>query len=683
MSKFAILLLSSMLLPLNLEAQRAISAFRLGSPLTIDGHHEAEHWIGADSATGFFQMEPSSGAAASEPTICYIGYDDNMVYISVKLFQKTEVIAKATSRDAFSKGDDCFVLVIDPYNDNRSGYGFWINPLGTLSDFRINDDGRNVDENWDAEWSAATVVQEDGWTLEMAIPFRSIRFKPGSDTWGINFGRVVRSNFETAYWSGVLSEDFRISQSGKLMGISPPDKGGKLSLFPYATLRYENNEFTGVENQLKPDAGGDVKWQISPNLTFDGTVNPDFATVEADQERINLTRYELNYPEKRLFFQEGNEMYSTRIKTFYSRRIEDILYGAKLSGKAGKYNFNALNAREINANDEGGAPSFFTTARVKRDFLESSSVGLTAVDRRNDSSYVTSFSGDYILNLGETWKLTGQLVASLPGDFLSHSAWFVRFAKENNIYHMHVRYTELGENFRENVNQTGYVVDDNRREIDSDLSYRWWLRNRFFEYIEVESRNNAFWARTTGVLRSYNFTQAVEFYFQKRFSFEYAYNNEFKLFEKEYYNHRHSFELGYNTAEWSHAALGYSFGDNFDRNFQRLSFSGRIKITEKLSAQYSGDLIHFDPDPENSSTLINVLSFNYNFTRDLWIRVFAQNTTHNSRVYFYGMAGWRFKPPFGALYLIYSHDQLAEIMGDPSQVDALFLKATFPITVFK
>ena len=337
----------------------------------------------------------------------------------------------------------------------------------------------------------------------------------------------------------------------------------------------------------------------------------------------------------------------------------------------------------MSGDDEGNPPSFYTTARIKRDFLESSSVGMTAVDRRNDSSYTSSLSGDYVLNLGETWKLTGQLVGSWPGDFLSHSAWFVRFAKENNYYHMHVRYTELGENFQENVNQTGYVVDDDRREVDSDLSYRWWLRNNIFEYIEAGTRNNAFWARTTGNLRSWNFTESVEFYLQNRFSFEYRYNNEYKLFDKEYYNYRHSFEVGYNTAEWSNVKVEYSFGRNFDRDFRRISLSGRMKITEKFSAQYSGDLISFNPDPDNSSTLINVASLNYNFTRDLWIRVFAQNITRSSRIYFYGMAGWRFKPPFGALYLIYSHDQEAEIMGDPTQADALFLKLTLPITVFK
>ncbi len=665
------------------HGQRSIQAFQLLSPINIDGYHEPEKWVGADSATDFFQMEPTPGDAASQPTVTYIGYDTENLYISVNLYQEANVLAKAMNRDAITKGDDCFVLVIDPYNDNRTGYGFWTNPLGTQTDFRINDDGRNLDVNWDAEWQTASSVHEMGWTLEMSIPFKSLQFKPGTDTWGVNFGRILRESFETVYWSGTMTDDFRISQGGKLIGIVPPSSKSKLTIFPYGSLRYENNEFTGVDGKIAPDAGADVKWQITPNMTADGTVNPDFATVEADQERINLTRYELNYPEKRLFFQEGNEMYSTRIRTFYSRRIQDILYGAKLNGKAGKYNFNAMNVRTLQSSEDGEPPSFFTIARMKRDFLESSSVGLTVVDRRNDSSFVTSFSGDYVLNLGDTWKLTGQFVASMPGDLLSHSAWFVRFAKETNFYHMHVRYSEFGENFQENVNQTGYVVDDDRREIDSDISYRWWLRTSIFQYIEVNSRNNIFWARTTGDLRSWNVTEAVELYFQNRFSLAYSFNNEYKLFDKEYYNHRHNIEIGYNTAEWSHATIQYTFGRNFDRDFQRYSMGGRMKITEKLSAQYSGDLIYFTPDEDNLSTFINVGSLNYNFTKDLWIRVFAQNSTSSSKVYFYGMTGWRFKPPFGAVYLIYSHDQEAELMGDLAHADALFLKLTVPIAIIR
>lgn len=680
---FYLLLLLSLMCSVTASAQRSITAFPLESSLVIDGIHEPELWVGADSATGFVQMEPVPGEAASQSTVAYIGFDEKNIYVSVKLFQSTDLQAKVMNRDVLTKGDDGFALVLDPYNDNRSGYGFWTNPLSTQTDFRINDDGRSIDVNWDTEWKTVSVMHQWGWSVEMAIPFKSIRYKPGGDTWGLNFSRRLTQQQETVNWSGTMTDDFRISQGGKLTGIKVPESKGKLTLFPYASLRFENNEFTGVENQVKPDAGGDVKWQISPNVTADATINPDFATVEADQERINLTRYELNYPEKRLFFQEGNEMYRTRIRTFYSRRVQDILYGAKIGGKAGRTNFNALNTRTLQFSEEDEPPSFFTTARIKQDFLESSSLGFTTVDKRNDSSFVTSFSGDYVLNLGETWKLTGQFVASVPGDLLSHSAWFVRFAKETNYYHMHVRYSEFGENFQENVNQAGYVVDDDRREVDSDLSYRWWIKNKLFQYIEVGTLNNVFWARTTGVLRSWNINESVEFYLQNRFSLRYRYSNEYKLFEKDYYNHQNSFSLGYNTAEWSYAEVSYSFGRNFDRDFQRYSLEGRIKITEKFAVEYNGDLIQFTPDTENLSTFINVVALHYNFTPDLWVKIFAQNSTSSSKFYFYGLAGWRFKPPFGAIYLIYSHDQEAELMGELARADAVFLKITLPISVIR
>jgi hypothetical protein len=199
----------------------------------------------------------------------------------------------------------------------------------------------------------------------------------------------------------------------------------------------------------------------------------------------------------------------------------------------------------------------------------------------------------------------------------------------------------------------------------------------------VETRNNAFWARTTGVLRSWNINESLEFYLQNRFSLTYSYNNEYKLFDKDYYNHRHSIDLGYNTAEWSFASAGYSFGHNFDRDFQRYSLGGRMKITDKMAVEYSGDLIKFSPDEDNFSTLINVFSVNYNFTNDLWVKLFAQNSTSTSKLYFYGLAAWRFRPPFGAVYLIYSHDQEAELRGEFARADALFLKITLPIAVIR
>ena len=657
----------------SMHAQKQVKVFQLDSSPLIDGVFEPEKWNGAEAETGFVQMEPRKGQPASEKTMVYFGINDKSIYVVFICYQSTSIIAQNQSRDALSKSEDLVALILDTYNDGRSGYVFLTNALGTQFDLKLNDDGRNEDLNWDTEWKCAAKINEYGWTAEIEIPFKSLKYKRGQDEWGINFGRVIRSGFETAYWSGVLTEDFRISQGGKAIGIETPGSPMKLTVFPYLSV------FISTGEDWKLDGGGDIRWQISPNVSFNGTINPDFATVEADQEQINLTRYELSYPEKRLFFQEGNEMYSTRIKTFYSRRIQDIDFGSRVNGKIGRTQFNVLNVKSPELSEEEPA-TWFTAARAKYDFLKSSSLGFTFVDKSWSDGYTRSLSVDYVMNLGKTWKLTGQLVGSAPGDFMSHSAWFVRFARENNIYHYHVRYTEIGEKFRENVNQTGFVTDDNRREIDSDITYKWWLKNNTFEYIHFQSRNNIFWGRTTGDLRSWYLTDALNFYFKNRFNFEYSYNNEYKLYEKDYYNHRHRFELGYNTEEWSHAMISYTTGDNFDRDFYLISGGGQIKLFQHLSLSYSANILEFSPDFDNNSTFINVFSANYNFTNNLWLQVFAQNNTKEENVYFYGKLGWRFKPPFGALYLIYSRDQYGEESGLPG-TDNFFLKLTYPISL--
>ncbi len=658
----------------KLFPQKTLQAFTINSTLLIDGKFDTDIWTGADSAFGFIQMEPKPGDPATEPTTAWFGYDDKNIYAVFKCYQQTALVAKNQSRDALSKNDDVVGLVIDTYNDNRTGYGFLVNPLGTQVDFKINDDGNNIDLNWDTEWKCVSAEFDGGWCVEIMIPLKSLKFKNGLDTWGINFGRVIRSNFETAYWTGPLTNDFRISQGGKLKGLNISGRKMQLTLFPYLSV------FKTTGEKIKADGGGDIKWQITPNVSLNGTVNPDFSTVEADQVMINLTRYELRYPEKRLYFQEGNEMYNTRFRTFYSRRIQDIDFGERLNGKIGGYQFNIVNAMTSRMPDDS-SHYFFTAASIKRDILNSSSLGLILVDKSGKDSYTRSLSLDYTLNLGKTWYLTGQFVGSAPGDFWSHSAWFMRFARENNIYHYHIRYSNVGNNFRENVNQTGFITDDDRREIDFEGTYKFWIKNKVFEYINIRSNNNIFWSQT-GVLRSWNTDNSVNAYFSNRISTGYNYNNEYKLYEKGFYNHRHEFTLGYNTEEWSHVQTGFSTGRNFDKDFYLYRGGFRVKPIQNLSVEFSTSYLRFVPDPDSSSTFINVLTANYNFTNDLWIKVFAQNSTANERIYIYGLFGWRFKPPFGALYFIYSHDNYI-ITDNPVQLNSYFLKLTLPIAVVK
>lgn len=630
----------------------------------------------------FTQLEPEKGAASSEPTSILLWHNRDTLYFFAYCYQpRLSIVSNRQSRDVISKDDDVITLILDTYNDGRSGYGFMANPLGTQTDFKIADDGRTISNEWDVEWTVETRISDSGWEALFKIPFSSLKFKRRNKTWGFNVGRIIRKNFETSWWSGEMNDDFRISQGGMLTGIDVPGKSKWLDLFPYTTLKVEQSSGDDKIN-FKPDIGGDIRIRILSSLQANLTINPDFATVEGDRERINLSRYELSYPEKRIFFLEGNEMFNTRIRTFYSRRIGDIDFGGKITGKVDDFAVNAISVKSSRDSELDTLGAWFNSLRLKKDILKSSNIGITYAGKTWNGGYARSISGDYMLNLGNAWILTGQFVGSFPGDFFTHSAWFVRFARESNVYHYHIRFSDIGKDFMQNVNETGFITDDDRLELDSDISYKWWIKNNSaLRYIFLLTKNNVFWSHH-GTLRSWYLTDIVRFYFNNRISVDLMYNNEFKLFEKKYYNNKYGITLGYNTDEWNSAEIEYQWGYNFDRDFYLLSWSGKTKIFKKLSIDYSGNYLSFNPDTTNSNTFINILSLNYYLTRDFWIRVFAQNSTNTDKIYIYGLIGWRFKPPFGVVYLIYSKDRYVMFPENKDfNSNVLFLKFTYPISI--
>ncbi len=661
-----------------LAGKEVTSAF-IDTPPNIDGILADNEWTDAASTTGFTQLQPHKGAPASEKTMVFLQQNADYLFVAFQCFQDnpSKIVANISRRDQLDNSDDAVLLLLDTFNDKRSAVAFWMNPLGTQTDVFITDDGRNSDLNWDTEWQAAARITDTGWTAEMAIPFDRIRYKNGLQTWGINFARVIRANAEIAYWSGELNDNYRVSQGGLLTGLKVPQKSKSFRLTPYTTLRYENSDITQNHNKWLADAGVDASYQLTPGVRVDASLNPDFATVEGDQEQINLTRWELSFPEKRLFFLEGNALYSTRIRTFYSRRIGDIDWGAKATGKIGDYDFSALSAATASDADLEIPTAQFTALRLKKDILNSSSIGLTAVDKTWKNGYSRSLSGDFLLNPGEAWIITGQFVVSAPGVSMAHSAYFLRVSNESNLHHVHLRYSDTGEKFKDNVNQTGFVRDDDMRELDSDLSYFFWPQSSPLKYIFVESRNNIFWSHA-GTLRSWYVTETARFYLKNRFSLQLSYNDEFKLYEKKYYNHQYQIQIGYNADEWQAVKGGYTWGTNFDRDFELFSFGIQHRFFERLALGYDFQSITFVPDQTNRSNNLHILSIDYNVTRDLWLRLFTQTSSRDDRLYLYGLFGWRFFPPFSSLYIIYTTDRFDELQYlEQRKNDILFLKLSY------
>ena len=327
-------LIGLVLLPLGTPADSlySLSAVYTASAPSIDGLVSDSVWSQAAVAESFIQYEPQRGRASEAPTRAYLLYDEATLYVAFQLDDALPPTAQLTRRDADLLNDDCVILVLDSFNDQQSAYYFMTNALGTQTDGRIANDGRTVDPTWDTSWQAAATRTAAGWSVEMAIPFTSIKYKAGENrTWGINLGRSRRRTLELSFWAGPLDNAFRVSQAGRLTGlnVAPPTRRRQVILYGLSRIQQDDkNDW---------DAGGDFRYAVTPELSAFATVNPDFATIEADQEQINLTRFELSLPEKRPFFLEGAELFRQRIRTFYSRRIPEIIAGGRVLGKTGPF----------------------------------------------------------------------------------------------------------------------------------------------------------------------------------------------------------------------------------------------------------------------------------------------------------------------------------------------------------
>ncbi len=594
-------------------------------------------------------------------------YDAGHLYIAFRCWDDEPVTAQLTQRDADLTSDDAVAVFLDTYLDRQTAYYFLTNPLGTQMDGRLAEDGRQSDETWDSPWTSAAKRTDYGWSAELAIPFTSIEYASGAGTtWGINLVRTRPRTLEYDTWAYPLDSRFRVSQAGRLVGLDLDAPSRRHQVIPYALARAEQHGPAGGQ------AGLDLRYNLTTRTALYGTVNPDFAVIEADVEEVNLTRFEVSLPEKRQFFLEGNELYNQRIRTFYSRRIEDIVAGAKLLGKQGAWTTAFLSVQTDPIEDQGRAN--FTVARLQRDVFGRSSVAFAAGNRSFDARNNGSASIDANLFFTGTWGMTAQVVQSWGEYGRGAAAYFVRPSYDSPTGHFHVRYTHLGDRLRDNLNVIGQITDDDRREIDSATEKTFWVKSGAFERIQHDSNYNAYWSQT-GILRSWQVDETVEVEFRNRWSVELDWTEEFKRFEKDFRNRSVGFGVGYNTREFQSAQAKVTIGRNFDADFQLWEASAKYKVTDALSAEYSLERLNLSPDPEDESTWIHVSRVNHFFTKDLFLRLLVQTNTSIERNNVQAVFAWRYRPPFGTVQIAYQRGT-AEFGERSNQGHTVFLKMT-------
>ncbi len=662
---------------LSANSRFSLNITKVQSPPRIDGFINEEVWQSADAAQDFLQYEPNRGKPSETKTKAVVLYDAEHLYVAFSLWEPEAATAQLTRRDANLFNDDAVILLLDTYHDQRSAYYFMTNILSTQTDGRIVDDGRTVDDTWDAPWRCASQKTEFGWTVEMAIPFTSLRYAAGDSVkWGVNFGRCRRRNLETSYWAGPLENRFRVSQAGTLVGLQLAPPVRRHQVIPYGLSQFQENQ----SEQL--DAGVDLRYSFTPKMSANVTVNPDFATIEADQEEINLSRFELGLSEKRQFFLEGNELFQQRIRTFYSRRIPDITVGGKVLGKQGSWTLAGLASRSEPLNDSTKAT--YAVARAQKDVLGSSNVAFMIANRARQGSNHGSASMDATLFFTKTFGMTAQLVKSYGAFDAGSWAYFVRPSYDSPTGHFHVRYTHLGEHVAENGNAIGFIRDDNRRELDSAIEKTIWIRKGLLQRANYDSNYNIYWGQD-GTLRSWRIDQTADVELRNRFGFEFDYSEEFRResfdaeegqeIEKDFQNRQVEFTVGYNQREFQSAELGFMFGKNFNSDFRLLSAGAGFKVTPQLSLEYELERLTLNPDPENESTWIHVVKANHSFTKDLFLRVFFQTSSVIDRKNLQAVFVYRYQPPFGTIQLAYQRGTAKR--GERSeQGNTFFVKVT-------
>jgi hypothetical protein len=357
------------------------------APIRVDGMLDEADWQRAGALDPLIQREPTEGGPPSQPTEVRILYDADTLYFGIVCHELDPgaIVATQLGRDADLSVDDYVLVVFDPFLDHRNGFLFQVNAAGARADAQISNNVEHLTYEWDGIWNARTRITATGWTAEIAVPFKTLRFRPGQPIWGLNVERQIKRLQEKDRWAAARRDIWitNLAAAGRLAGLEGAQQGRGLDIRPYLAGGAENGA-----SELK--AGLDVFKNLAPNLTAAVSVNTDFAETEADQRQVNLTRFPLFFPEKRAFFLEGAGVYDTAGKSedlipFFTRRIGliagqevPLLGGLKVTGRVSDWNLGVLDVqtRPATADALGRIEGQNLGAvRVSRNLFEQSWVG--------------------------------------------------------------------------------------------------------------------------------------------------------------------------------------------------------------------------------------------------------------------------------------------------------------------
>jgi hypothetical protein len=707
-----------------------VRTLRTPSPIIVDGKLDEAVYRDVKPFGGFVQQEPFEGQPSAEKTEVWVFFDDTNVYVSARLWE-TEPGRRVTSdmrRDASNMyNNDHIGVLFDTFNDHRNAFGFSANAQGGMFDWQVTNE--QPSNNWNGLWNVRAADFDGGWSVEFVIPFRSMRFKEGATTWGINFRRMVRWRNEVSYLSPVplawgrrgLS---KVSSTGPMVGLEAPSKLRNLDIKPYALGANTTNRLANpsIDNDLAAEFGVDAKWGITQSLFADFTYNTDFAQVEDDEAQVNLTRFSVLFPEKRDFFLEGQDVFNFAgagsntggggIPTatmsnptnntpvvFFSRRIGlqngavvPILAGARMLGRGDGFQLGAIHMRTDEGLTPGTPATDFSVFRFNKDILSRSRVGVIATRRgpgiSGDENY--AYGADVAINphnnlsITSFWAGTRDTSAANATDQQSYRGQFNWNADKTGVQ---VDHTYVGAGFNPEI---GFLRRTAFARTYGSTRYsprpKTWkgVRKVFYE------GSVDYFENTTGTPESREIQGAfrMEFTSSDQWAVEYS-----SQFERLFVPFRVTtgvvvppgeYDFGQTRGLFSFSPqrpisgmLTLTRGGFYDGTLNEVTWRGRVEFGSQLLLEPTLSLNYFDtPYGTGDSNLVSA-RVTYTLTPRMFVSALLQYTSSNEQASTNARFRWEYQPG-SELFVVYTDGRTTEQGGFPPPIQnrSLVVKVT-------
>jgi len=699
---FPLLAITSVLTVFS-EEKKESPVLKTLQPIILDGKLEEHVWKSSPEANSLLYLQSDRTDSSQVETSIKILYDASNLYIGFNCFDSDPSLIRGemTIKDGDLRTDDSVYILLESMHDQKYYYLFGTNIRGALLDARVSKDGSVIDPKWDGTWTSEATLTEKGWNAEIAIDLRELQYKEEVDkSLGISISRVV-PRLDSLLWSGPLDPIFNLDEPHLVKNIELIARRQAFRFNAHVLPGFRTDEGTGLKG-----AGINASYSPHTNVSGSVTVNPDFATMEPVDEQFNLTMFELYLQDKRPFFFKDTQPFDPDFNLFYSIRIPDIYGGLRFQGKTVGLEFSGITTQTKKQSET--PTSNYSYLKMKTQPFKSFSLALTASNKflENQTTGAAAVSADW--GLTRQIKLAGQFFLSY-GDFSEdNTASLVKIHFDLPSFYLHLGLRKIDKHFWENTNQVGYILDDDRQEIEVALNKLFKFNHIGMENIEYDSYYDIYWS-TEGTLRSWQIDQSITLHFQNFwkltllhtrdykfntlfpegivephegidtevwdayrsslgplpfFDPDYVFNllnptvgRKYKLYvgSREYHNVLTRITSGFYKGKGNTFSLSVGMGNFFGQDYEYYDAYKDFILSNKFHIGIKASWIkyRYDVPPSFISSRIYILEGTYDIDRNKTFRVFFQHNSAAQKFNLYLNYQWKIIPSGGTLNLVY------------------------------